>query len=255
MGTVSNTDARSDFFVEVARGNVPGMKLIFVSALNEDVDMGTEQDMWGVGNTFIYPTAGEQWEVFSSSVNDTAAGTGARQIRLVYLDDAFIEQTEDITLNGTTPVSTIATDIFRPIVQSGGIFNRVISAGTLLKNDGEITIRVAGGGDPRGSISAGFNRALDSFYTVPLGKEAYLVSVDGGVEKGSDAILTFKATTGDDGIFLQAAPISIYQDNVVIDGLKPTGPIPEKSDIKWTATSVNNNTSVTMNYQLLVIDA
>ena len=65
--------------------------------------------------TLIYPTAGEQWEIFSDSANDTSAGTGMRTVQVTYLDDNHVQQTENKTLNGTKPISK--TPVF-----SQGIF-------------------------------------------------------------------------------------------------------------------------------------
>jgi hypothetical protein len=52
-----------------------------------------------------------QRSVKSSSVQDAVAGSGAKAVRLVYLDSNYVKKTETITLNGTTAVATVATDI------------------------------------------------------------------------------------------------------------------------------------------------
>ncbi len=86
----------------------------------------------------IPPDVGEQMQVVSTSASDTAAGTGARQVEIHYLDANGAEQAETVTLNGVTPVLTVATNI--RFVQE----MHVTSAGSNLLAVGTITISTAG---------------------------------------------------------------------------------------------------------------
>jgi hypothetical protein len=65
--------------------------------------------------TYTEQASGAQRSVSSANAADTAAGTGARTVRLTYytLVAGVIAGpfTENITLNGVTPVNTVATDI------------------------------------------------------------------------------------------------------------------------------------------------
>ena len=101
---------------------------------------------------YTEPTAAAQRSIASASVNDTAAGTGARTVRLVYFDGTGAGPfTEDLTLNGTTPVNTVATNI--RFIEN--IF--VITVGSGLANAGVITLygAIAGGGGVVGTIGIG----------------------------------------------------------------------------------------------------
>jgi hypothetical protein len=101
---------------------------------------------------YTEPTAAAQRSIASASVNDTAAGTGARTVRLVYFDGTGAGPfTEDLTLNGTTPVNTVATNI--RFIEN--IF--VITVGSGLTNAGVITLygAIAGGGGVVGTIGTG----------------------------------------------------------------------------------------------------
>ena len=51
--------------------------------------------------------------IASTNVNDTALGTGARKVFLQGLDNNWKEQSEEITLNGQTPVATTKTNWLR----------------------------------------------------------------------------------------------------------------------------------------------
>jgi len=112
----------------------------------------------------------------SSNANDTAAGTGARTVRVTYLNTSFELKTEDVTLNGTTAVNTVATDIaFLERME-------VITVGTQGGgNVGTISIytATAGGGSVWGSIAAGDNMTYWAHHYVPAGKTCRLVCMTG----------------------------------------------------------------------------
>lgn len=112
----------SDYPAEVALGNVPGRAIM--RAFGERESMGTTatgEDIWRGNELAPAPTSdvliptppdvGEQMTVVSESALDTSAGPGVQTLRLEYLDDTGAHQSEDITMNGTTGVNTVATDI------------------------------------------------------------------------------------------------------------------------------------------------
>jgi len=137
----------------------------------------------GTGGVAIRATAytpqgtNAQRSIKSSNVNDTAAGTGARQVRITYLNTSYELKTEDITLNGTTAVNTVATDIaflekMEVIVtgnQGGG------NAGTI-----SIYTQTGGGGSVWGSIATSDNMTYWAHHYVPSGKTCYLLCITSG---------------------------------------------------------------------------
>lgn len=109
--------------------------------------------------------------IVSSNVNDTAAGTGARTVRIVYADSTgggpFIET---VALNGTTPVALAAADkcfIERMSVQTVG--SGGAAAGTItLRNDAVATVW---------SIATGDNQTFGAHHYVAKGKTAYVLDL------------------------------------------------------------------------------
>lgn len=115
--------AEQEVLVETALGNVAGRSIL--SAMGERESMGTTatgEDIWRGNELSPAPTstveiptpagAGEQMTVVSESQADNGtSATGILTLRLEYLDASGDEQTEDITLNGTSGVNTVATDI------------------------------------------------------------------------------------------------------------------------------------------------
>lgn len=62
----------------------------------------------------VQPTDGVQMEVVSTSTDDTLAGSGAQKVEIEYFTKTPWEKhTEVLEMDGTTPVNTVATDIYR----------------------------------------------------------------------------------------------------------------------------------------------
>ncbi|MBU6430175.1 MAG: hypothetical protein KGR26_14260, partial [Cyanobacteria bacterium REEB65] len=98
----------------VAQGLISGARPILASgywnssgtALTEIVDAVSPS------SGYTEPAAASQMSLVSSSANDTGTGTGAQKVQITYLDGSMNgPYTETVTLNGTTPVNTVATDL------------------------------------------------------------------------------------------------------------------------------------------------
>lgn len=224
-----------EFFFEVRQGNIPGYRVFDVIGRNPQITNGEEEDIWDVGGTLEYPTAGEQLELKSDDVDDTSLGDGARIVRLRYQDTDFIRQVEDITTDGTNWVQTVATNIYRTESLE------VISAGSIIPkgNIGKIELRSVGGQLPRGAVLIGENVSLDGHYTVPAGKVAYFFDAVEEINKNEDVVIEFQRTTGENGIFLTFAKSSIYQSLNTLSLKAGSRRFEEKTDFKLTALSTN----------------
>jgi hypothetical protein len=143
--------------------------------------------------TTVYtePTSAAQRSVSSSSASDAAAGVGARTIRIIYYDNTGAGPlTETLTLNGTTPVNTVATDI-RFIERID-----VVTAGSSLANVGTISLfgSTAGAGGTVGSIGVGNvltgvgdNRTLWAHHYIAAGYTAQMSVLVIGIQSGGSA--------------------------------------------------------------------
>lgn len=117
-------DRVSDYFTEVALGNIPGSTAIEKFGRNDDIDIGTE-DIWSNGGEWEPFTNGEQTcNIVSTSTNDDGdpVGTGARTIEITGISSGVIT-TETITMNGVTNVvtSNAYTIIYRMEVLTVGV--------------------------------------------------------------------------------------------------------------------------------------
>ena len=161
------------YLYDIAEGSIPGHNSFHKIGYNPDVDNLLE-DLWSVGGLYVFPTAGMQMEVVSSSNSDdgSPAGMGVRTVKLCYLDSNYIEQTEIITLNGTTVVPTVATNILR--IQRF-YTNTVGSSGVAV---GNIDIRHLSNTPIYARIMTGYNSSRQTVWTVPAGKTLYIVSLE-----------------------------------------------------------------------------
>jgi hypothetical protein len=149
----------------------------------------TANTLVGVDLTpYIEQTTDAVRSVKSTSANDAAAGTGAREIRITYYDQALAGPfTTDVTMNGTTAVALSVSNVC--FVEK----MEVISAGSLLANAAAISLYAnnLGTGTVIGSIGfggivsgLGDNRTFWGRHYIAVDKTAtlatFVVSADSG---------------------------------------------------------------------------
>jgi hypothetical protein len=233
------------YLYDVAEGNVAGHTLFDKYAINDDVDAAAEEDVWCVGGTYSWLTGTTGLAVVSSSVEDdfdkVPAGTGIHSIRIYYLDASFVEKTTDVELNGTTPVNTSVTDIYR--------INRLrpLGIGSNLKAVGNVDVKQRSGTPVYSRIAIGFTKGRQLVYTVPTGKTLYLVLFSGSV--GGTTVTKYGKftlrSTYDNITGEQHAWMTAYAERGTIDtfDLRFDGPLsfPAGSDIIVSCKSLDDN--------------
>lgn len=165
-----------------------------------------------MASTYTEPLTESQRSISSSSVSDAAAGTGARTVRMVYYDNTMAGPfTEDVTLNGTSNVNTVAANI--RFIES----IRVLTSGSGGGNAGTLSVfnATAGNGGLLASLPAGDNQTNWCHHYVGVNKSCFLSQVICGNQGMSSGNLTV----------LQTSPsISNSADRVVIPQIRvPAG--------------------------------
>ncbi len=166
----------SKFLLEVSLGNIENYELEDIFGYNPDINIGTTpEDVWFNGGIYTgFPTnTPETVDVLSSSANDTAAGTGARTVRIFGLKTNTSEEyeSEDIILNGTTPVTSV--DVWYRV-------NKIVvlTAGSSEENEGNITVRqTTTTANVFAVAPVGANNSLLCVYTVPYNKTGALLGL------------------------------------------------------------------------------
>ena len=166
---------------DVSRGRITGAEPF--GAYGRRTTAGAESNiLWPDGTYALPPAAGTQMSVVSTSANDDAAGTGIRTIDIHYLDADLTDQTETVTMDGTTPVLTVATNI--RFIQC----MHMVTYGSGKAAAGTITAYV--GAQNYSEISTGKVRCASSMRMVPAGKRLLVDLVYGGSVSGAAAAST-----------------------------------------------------------------
>lgn len=241
------TDPRYD----AALGRVPGAAAWNKFGYNLDIDIGTEA-IWTAGGLYVPLYAAETLSVVSTSANDAAAGTGARQVRLYGVDDSFASVTEDITLNGTTPVVT--TNSYYGINRAV-----VISAGSGMANAGAINITAPVAATTQAQIAIGDSITNQAAFHVCGGCTFLADWLQINAEKtsgGSSPKVTFKGYVYS---HLTGAKMLVFRQ--IMDTaaentsqLAPSQPfaISEKSVLWFEASTDTNDTAVSCRFSGVV---
>jgi hypothetical protein len=165
--------------------------------------------------TYTEQTINFTGSISSSSASDAAAGTGARTVRIYYVDQTGATAgTEDVTLNGTSWVNLVTTTkCFIEKIE-------VLTVGSTGSNVGIITLKTgsAGAGTTVGTIAATDNRTFWAHHYVITGQTCNIT----GVLIGSNVTNTSGSCVG----FLRGQSLSVanavekqISDFVIVAGL------------------------------------
>ncbi len=236
-----------DRMLAIAEGAVTGHSLMLKFGRNPDIDGAAEETIWEGGGTYPFQSSAQSLEVLSASGDDTSAGTGARTITLIGLDANYAEQTQVITLNGTSVVAITGT--WLRVHRCS-----VTTAGTGGVNAGLITVRIASAGATLLVIGAGNGQTLMAVYTIPAGITGYMLSYYCSANATPtppycDIKLFTRPSTGVLNLKHQQAlgPGYFYHK------FEAPFKITEKTDIYLNATSSVNNTDVCGGFDIILV--
>lgn len=236
---------RNEFSLNVVRGIVPGHQAVTAIGRNPDIDTGPE-DVWPGGGLYtgqpVHSAAAETVEVFSSSANDTSGGSGARTVRIFGLDANFVEQQQDITLNGVTPVPSAGT--YKRVFRA-----HVLTAGATGSNEGILTVRhTTTIANVFTSIPIGKNQSHFGGYTVPNAKSFYVLRMKTQVARinGSAGSIEYALLFREEGaVYRQIRSDSITTESADLDQLSMGLVVPSRTDLLPRVISASDvNTSV-----------
>lgn len=233
-----------DFDTAVGLNLVPGVRRVTALGSNPDIDQGSlPEEVWSFGGIYPWMASATALEIVSTSIEDSATGTGARTVLIPGLDDNYVEVSQLITLNGTTPVPIpINLKRVNPIIMMGAGSNEV--------NVGSIRIRRVVGGTVQAEIPIGVGIARQAIFTVPAAHTLSVHSMlfaqtrSGGVDKNVTIANIFRSSLG---FFRTPLEVSVSQVTPYRHDGKPGIIIPEKTDFAFRVTdSSASDASVTV---------
>jgi hypothetical protein len=167
-----------------------------------------------LSNADVVHPGGVQAEVVSTSTEDSSAGTGIQKVLIQYFNSSWEYKIEIVTTNGTTPVSTTETNIYR--IESF----RAIQVGSNGTAVGPVVIRSIGGANLFAQIDIGdtsFKRAL---HYIRRGWRSQLQSVIVCTSTSGGILFEPRATTDytlfGGGYVLESFVPSILHDDILI---------------------------------------
>ena len=249
--------ATSDFWLEVAKGKVPGHSLTIVRGHNPsqtsasgDVDVSEFGDL-------TYLSSAETMDIVSASTDDDGAptGIGAQTLRIQGVDGTGAAIAETVTLDGTTPVVT-ALSYLRVNLMT------VLAVGSSGWNVGNITATASVAATIQDELDAMESLSQSSHFTIPLAVTGYLLQVELNTAKisgGGTPEVEFKGLVrvgGDGNAWLQLFDKKL--DTAVSDELDVRLPAPTaiaaRSDIRMRADTDTNNTECRTRMYICLVD-
>lgn len=248
--------------LEVARGQFSNLSVIHKFGRNPAV--GTTYVPINIGGIYRTPqvAGATALRVKAGNTNDTALGSGAREITLQGIDETGALVTEAIPTAGIAAgADSTATFIrlFRAWVSESGTYATQIAG----SHADDVVIENAAGSEDWLTIDAtDFPKGQSEIavYTVPLGKEAYVKSfaIIIGSTKIADVLL-FKRG----GILDAAAPYEAMREQYFAGGVvgtqavnpeTPLGPYPAGTDVGWMAKVTQATGPIAVDFEILLAD-
>jgi len=245
------TNQGKPYELQISQGLIPGTKSVFKYGFNTSVG-SSEETVWMGSTLYTYPPSASTMTVSSSSALDTAAGTGARTVTISGLDASYNEQSETISLNGTTAVTTTGTYIRvnRMFVVTAG--STSTAQGTIYTGTGAVTSGVPA--NIYSLIAIGDNQTLQAFWTVPAGYTGYLQSafVNVGDTTSVQYVIARFIQRPFGGVFRTASRITLH-DGIgnFFDTIPPS--FTEKTDIEVRAVSSSGTNQIGASFTLIYV--
>lgn len=254
-------------WLDVARGLQGGISDTNKFGRNDAT--GTSFVPISMGGVYQTPQSGSATTLrikAGGNANDTAAGTGAREITLEGLDENFVEVTETLATAGASASSattTTFTRLFRAYVSASGTY-ATASAGS---HSGDIVIENGAGGTDWLTIDStvGFpvGQSEVGAYSVCSTKTAYVklrqVTADTG--KKVDLIFFHRGAIDE-----TSAPYTAMRAKSVLVGLDggvlgqysdfeiPIGPFPGPCDIGFMGRVNTGTAEISVEFEIIEVD-
>lgn len=244
-----------EFGLNVQRGLVAGLSIVHTFGRVPSIEVA-DGFVAVTDNGALYTgfdaVVAETVSIVSSSTDDSSTGIGGQVLLLTGLGAGFVEQNEVIALDGTTPViSTLEYLRLNPVlvIQAG---SSDFNIGTIIINQSTTTSVVFS------EIEPGNNRTLNSGYTVPANKVAYIQSGFATVGKKQSSVSEVRAMSRLPGSTFQIAEwFSLHsQGNSYVHRafMTPLLGIPAGTDILMEANSDTNGADVSAGLEICLVD-
>lgn len=212
--------------------------------------------VWEENEAYPYQYAAYQPFVASTDVNDTLLGTGARIVTISGNSDLGVKQSEDIEMNGQTPVQSQLqwSRNYRMRVKTAGANKGAI--GNIYTGLGTFTAGVPV--TKLSKIVNGNNTSLMTLMTVPLGYHIAITSISYSTVDSKPVIFKNKTRNNDsvfdvDSVFTVKRVIQLGSEGNFNRDLNPPSTFPELTDIETNCEVTINGTGAEASFKYILI--
>ena len=235
-----------------------------VHKFGANASVGTSFVPVAVGGVYQTPQAASATtlRVAAGNANDTAAGSGAREVMIQGLNASGETVTEALATNGASAGTASANSyirLFRAWVSKSGTYANQTTG----SHSADIVIENSAGGTTWATINAtDYPRGQTevAFFTAPINKKCYVISAELTTDSSKTTdILLFRR----DNILQSAAPYdamrAVYDttssgSGISLGPVTPIGPFEGPCDIGWMAKVDVGTAAVSIDYEVLVVD-
>jgi hypothetical protein len=162
----------NDWNVDMVRGIHEDFTKVNIKGLLEDANPNTTRTIGLQNYNFVVDTATDLY-ILHPNANDDSAGTGARTVRIIYLDENDTIQTLEYTITGG------GGSAFSLGVQGKAVHRVIVlTTGSLKENAGQITITNVSQTAIFATVSAGTNVSQSAIYLVPANQQLMLQDIN-----------------------------------------------------------------------------
>lgn len=233
-----------EFYLKVAKGEIPGYSIMGKFGQNDDLNTATYEDIWDGGGIYPYPT--DATAPITHLVSDDNTDTEPIEVQGLDVNGTLTLQT--ITSTGTTLVA-LTTPLWRVFrLKNEGTTDL---QGLLCAVNSTNTVTYA-------CINDGNNQTLMALYTVPLGHTAYLIQGTNGLAGTSRAYaVAGKLQMRKYGKVFQLKKTFGLQSDGTSYMIMPhplPGKIPALTDIRVSAISSASGGVINSTFEILLIE-
>jgi len=252
-----------EFYQEVVAGNVDKHSVVQIFGRNDAV--GTTFVPIALGGVYQMPQVAGATTLrikAGGNVNDDAAGTGAREVTVVVLDETGAQITEPIATAGASASSVTTVTALRLLevfVSKSGTY----ATGSAGSHADDIVIENGSGGTDWATIgNTDFSRseAAIGLYTIPLGKTGFVHSFSTTVDSTKSASILVVER---ENILETAAPFTAMKTILEFGGITgqdsesfkvPSIKVPALTDIGLLGRIASGTTEIDINFRILLVD-
>lgn len=167
--------------VQIPKGRVKGCEGRTFIGLHEEVQSNNttiwEGPQFGGSNLIPFPSGTYTLRLTGTDDQDKPGGTGAHKVKIIGLDNNWLELEEEVTLDGLNDVYT--TKVFSRVNELK--VTKAGSAGTAVGR-----VECYDNGNLINLITCDHNRSLTANYSIPVNKRGYLFQLNVSTTKGKE---------------------------------------------------------------------